>query len=233
MDFPKFIAMLENAGLFFVRSDKLEDSFEGSYAQLNEPLKYEVYRWRENGLSEEQLKMLFGKQRESMRHFRQWVMINSWHMNENESEAMWKLYAQANASICIQSSYDLLRASLRQANNNIFIGLVEYIDYEKEWMSERFFLYRFTYKRKCFEHENELRCLLWYVPRADSGEIDLEIPPPKFGIWEKVNLDVLIKGLYVAPKSPEWFQELVDKVLMRYGLKKRVTKSALEEKPFF
>lgn len=43
MDFPKLISMLEKDALFFVRTDKLFDPYEGTIPEYNERMKRTVY----------------------------------------------------------------------------------------------------------------------------------------------------------------------------------------------
>ena len=44
MDFTKLVSLLEKRALFFCRSDKLGDPFEGSYSQANIKLRPTVYK---------------------------------------------------------------------------------------------------------------------------------------------------------------------------------------------
>lgn len=61
-------------------------------------------------------------------------------MNESESAAMWRLYARTEEAICIQSTYKRLRESLNEApvkeRGQLFLGTVEYIDYEGECLPD-------------------------------------------------------------------------------------------------
>ena len=43
----------------------------------------------------------------------------------------------------------------------------------------------------------------------------------------------LIENLFVAPSCPPWIQELVEKVLQRYGVGAAVVQSALDAKPMY
>lgn len=221
MDFTKFVSMLEDESLFFCRADCFEDSFEGSYSRANEKMRPEAYG------------ELYGKISEPFSKFskwiRQWTLINCWHMNEYESAAMWRLYARSNEAICIQSTFENLRQCL---DENTYIGEVQYIDYNVEFIPEDNTFNPFLHKRKSFEHERELRAITQNVP-SSGDSIDLNATPSNIGILKKVNLNDLIESVYVAPTSPKWFSELVKKVTDRYGLKKQVIQSSLDEMPFY
>jgi hypothetical protein len=56
-------------------------------------------------------------------------LISCWHMNEQESAAMWSLYLRSNEGVCIQSTYRRLRSSLPRC---VRIGEVNYLNYDNE-----------------------------------------------------------------------------------------------------
>jgi hypothetical protein len=197
MDFTKFIYMLEKSALFFSQVDNLGDPYEGELSRGNntkfENLEREIKRIKPN------------------------ILVSCWHINKTESAAMWKLYSKSNEAICIQTTYNKFRRAL---DNDIKIGRVKYIDYDKDWIPESDLYYPFIYKRNSFEHEHELRGLI------DLSKVDLsknkKIEIVKGGAWVKVHMSNLIEGIYVAPDSPVWFKSLVEKVKMRYNLMRKV-----------
>ncbi len=110
MDFTKFVDVLEHAGLFFVRADKFDDPFEGSVPKVNFEARapaFEQARLRlgpRDPLPAGALKELVTSTSRFYQWIRRMVTINSWHMNDQESAAMWKLYAKTNESIAIRST---------------------------------------------------------------------------------------------------------------------------------
>jgi hypothetical protein len=69
------------------------------------------------------------------------------------------------------------------------------------------------HKRKSFEHERELRAILWLISFRNYVPIEGKSPPPPdVGISLPVDLDRLIEAVYVAPTSPEWFYDLAKKI---------------------
>jgi hypothetical protein len=232
MDFIKFVSILENEGLFFCRADFLGDPFEGSYARANEELRPTIYEEeckRLNLKMEQWLKALEGAG-DVLKWHRQWMMINCWHMSEHESAAMWNLYAKTNGSVCIQSTYGLLVDGLPE---NAFVGEVQYIDYNKKWMSEGNYFTPFMHKRKSFEYEHEIRAIINKAPKEPRAMMDKTLMPPNEGIWVKVDLSKLIERIYLSPLSPEWLHNLIKQVIKRYGFQMEVNKSSLSEEPFF
>lgn len=231
MDFTKLIAMFENNGLFFARADMVGDPFEGSYARANEKLRPEMY-----AEDCKRLNIPIEKWLEGLKSFgglnkwhRQWMVINCWHMNEFESAAMWTLYTKTNESICIQTTYNKLVSCLPES---VYIGEVQYIDYNKIWLPEGNLFSPYMHKRKSFDHEHEIRAIRDEAPKCplpmESGKI-----PPEYGVWITIDLHELIENIYIAPSSPNWFTELVEKTSQRYTFHFKVIKSSLAEEPFF
>lgn len=221
MDFTKFVSMLENKGLYFSRSDKLGDPFEGSFSKENGRLRPEVY----SDIPPNSLDIVY-KLCENMRKF---TYINCWHMNDFESAAMWKLYSKTNEAIAIKSGYQQLNECL---DDESFLGIVHYEDYDNTWIPEGNTLYPYVHKRLSFSHEQELRAVIQKTP---NNQMHLDIPPNQLitGVWKTVEIINLVNEIYVAPTSPSWFKILVEKILKRYGIAIKVNQSSLDQDPFF
>lgn len=223
MDFTKFVSMLENGGLYLPRIVDLNDPFEGSFARGNEKLRPLVYRHIRNefGLAAGDL----------MKRLRGWVAASCWHINEQESAGMWKLYTKTNEAVCIQSTFRKLRDAL---GSTVRVGVVRYVDYDKDWIPESNPLAPFLYKRKSFEHEREVRAVM---PLGDLKELQKkpeQSSQPTTGIWQHADLIKLIEKVFVAPDAPVWFFELVKKVTERYEQGSiPVNQSSLSATPFY
>ena len=223
MDFTKFVALLVNQGLFFPVADKFNDQFEGSFSFVNKKMRPLVYKHLKKDYTVEQISLF-------LKELRKWVCINCWHINEIESAGMWSLYSKTSESICIQSTYAKFRSLL---DENIKIGMVQYTDYDKEWITETDLLAPFLYKRKSFEHERELRAILNLSNPLTTSKLKFGGKPPLDGKWIKLDLKNLIEKVYVSPNSTNWFYELVQNVTDVYNLNVPVKRSSLEEEPFF
>lgn len=227
VDFTKFVSLLDKSALFFTRADTLGDPFEGSYSRANIERRPVIYG--EKSKTPQGILTTLSKFLQALPKF---TVINSWHLNEYESAAMWKLYLKSNEGIAIRSTFNRLKSCFKDENHDIHIGRVKYIDYEKDWMPEGNTFYPFLHKRKSFEHELELRAVIQEVPSKD-GKIDLSKPPFDEGVYVSVDLDVLIDRIYLAPTSPRWLFELVNSVTRKYELKKEVLQSTLDEVPVY
>ena len=119
----------------------------------------------------------------------------------------------------------------------MWIGLVKYIDPDKEWGDEWNLFEFFMKKRKSFEYERELRGIT-ALPEVGFetvlSETDkkrkMESPSKKriidplelteYGKYVSVDLDSLIEKIYVAPKSPLYLSNSVIAIAEKYGYKR-------------
>jgi len=230
MDFTKLVSLLDSRRLYFTRADELEDPFEGSWPRINVAARQFVGedippKGREKFL--EQMCRLG----DINKHWPRYIAINCWHMNEYESAAMWRLYLKSDEGIAIQSTYTKLRKSLIDTEK-IFLGRIEYIDYDSEHIDARNILGAFVHKRKSFRHEQEVRALVLKMPTGEGG-VDFTLETIDHGLQIKVDIETLIERIYVAPSAPAWLADLVKAVITRYGYNFEVVHSKLDQNPVF
>lgn len=223
MDFTKFVWMFEQQGIFLSRIDMLDDPFEGSFSQVNQELRPMVRKY---------LRLTGGfSAAEIVEKLREWVGVSCWHVSNHESAGMWKLYARTEEAVCIQTSYERLSSVLPSDTR---IGMVRYVDYQKQWIPESNPLAPFMFKRLSFEHEQELRIL---KPLGDLAALQTspDVPRnPNGGELIPCDLKQLIEAVHVAPNAPTWFEELVKKVVERYwGTAIPVKRSRLADSPLW
>jgi len=231
MDFTRLLSMIDSRCLFFARADKLGDPFEGSWPRINISARRVV----PDGTPEEAHKAFIKSMPNLGGINKQWpkyMAINCWHMNEHESAAMWKLYLQGDEGIAIQSTYNKLRDCFI-GEEKIYLGIVKYIDYERESIDAGNVLSAFVHKRISFEHEKEVRALITkWPPRGEKG-LDFSQETMDNGTAVKVEIETLIERIYVAPSALDWLAELVKAVVTRYGYQFDVVHSKLNEQPLF
>ncbi len=150
-------------------------------------------------------------------------------MNNFESAAMWRLYLKSNEGIAIQSSYARLRDSFKVTDTRVFIGTLNYIDYENDFIHFSNSILPYGYKRKSFEHEHELRCLIWLVDQKSSQYAALK----SGGVKIKIDVINLIENIYLSPNSPEWLTTLLQDIFNKYDLSIPIINSGLNAKPLF
>ncbi|GAL63269.1 hypothetical protein [Algibacter lectus] len=224
LDFSKFIDILMNQKLFFCRADLFSDEFEGS-TPIN------VINERDTKFK----KVINEYNPEIIRNFlmeeKNNFAINCWHMNDSESKAMWELYLKSNEGIAIQSTYEKLTKCLEKSELIFNIGTVEYIDYTKNKPSNwNDGLSPYVHKRKNYEHEKELRALLW-KPYNEISNLNIDLSDG--GITIPINVEYLIENIYISPNSPKWFVELIIKTLKKLDYNLPIMNSISNDKPTF
>ena len=239
MDFTKFVSMMDLNSLYFSRSDLLGDTFEGSFPRPNVLLRPIIYKDIIDKYADNKLhvtfpgvnKILSFIESQSYMHewLRKWTYVSCWHINEHESAALWKLYSSSHEAIAIQSRYNLLRNYLP---SNVFIGEVKYIDYNNAVIPENNTMWPFIHKRTSFAHERELRALIQELP-VENNSIPVGKINDAKGVNISVNLSSLIENVYVSPSSPDWFVNVVNSVMRKYGLEKELKTSTLDVDPLF
>ena len=230
IDFAKFISLLDTRKLFFTRADKFNDSFEGSYPNANKNARENAYK----GLAKDTKKAILEdlpKIRESMRKC---FLINCWHINENESAAMWEIYTNKSKGIAIQSSFSSLKKSFSRISETVSIGEINYIDYNSTIISEMNALFPYLHKRKYYIHEKELRAIMLiktHVPEEDGFTLDIKKEVCDIGMYFDVDINMLIENIYISPTAQPWFVELVENIIKKYGYDFNVINSELNKKP--
>ena len=229
MDFTKFVSLLEKQALFFARTDKLDDPFEGYWPNRN---RLAARRSRDES-SDPHRDLLLQTWLDVLQKWRRFTLINCWHERRHESAAMWKLYAKDDNGIAIKTDFDSFARSFT-ASENIFIGKVSYVDYKTAFFADKNSLEPFLCKRKSFEHEHEVRAIIQIWPLKKDGEkelVDFSQDICDVGNYYKVDLSILIHEVVIAPYAQDWLIELVQSVAARYNLESPVIRSALADDP--
>ncbi|MGX9992133.1 hypothetical protein ACS4RR_023720 [Rhizobium sp. Z1P35] len=225
MDLAKFISLLENKTLFFTRADKFEDPFEGSWPVTNVIARNMIVppELPPEGIAG--WKTLVSQQSDLTRKFRTWCAVNCWHMNEYRSAAMWKLYVQAGDGIAVQSTYARLRDSI-SSEEEVYIGKVNYIDYQRHVIDANNLLSPLVHKRTSFSHECELRAVVVHWPTREQSPIE-------HGVAVPVDVKRLVQKVFVSPSASHWFSDLLQPLIAKYGFDFEVTHSSMNSQVMF
>lgn len=222
-DFPKFIHMLEYQDVFLCRSDLFEDQLEGNWTK-KEWIEREKYLDK------------IGNCQGAMKYWEQLktrCFISCWHANKGESIAMWKIYGGGTHAVAVvASARELFNqvCSLELADvSEIYLQKVIYRNYEKSRLKE--LPDPFLRKRKPFGYEQEVRLIV----KTDQHEkFSLEenkiVDFRNNGIYAKIDLSKLVEEVVVAFDAPDWFYDLVAKIVSdKFGKSVRVRWSSLKE----
>lgn len=147
------------------------------------------------------------------------ITVNCWHSNSHESEAMWKLYNENDKGIAIKTSPKSLTAAFAKNSDDkaISIGKVKYIDYfDKNLTKDDCKVDGHIsplLKRASYSHEHEVR--LFISPKIDAGRVTDAYNPVRV----RVDLDLLIEGIYISPYASNLFSSSVKAICKKYGIK--------------
>lgn len=222
MDLPKFIWLLKSSRLYMSRLDRLGDPYEGSLT--SKTIEGIDLFLRQRGAKENWSGMSkFYRQNQATTY------VSCWHMNEQESEAMWRLYCGDAHGVAIRTTYDHLVGAI-ETEHEIYVGCVKYIDYEREWFPDANAFHPVMNKRLAFEHEREVR-LVTSPSRFRASPPD---PTPE-GLFVSWDSDVRVERLFVDPYAPAYFFHAVESVVdaLAPNLKARLVWSQMKAAPVF
>jgi len=217
MSYIKFFSMLETNSLYFPKISILPDKYEGFISTKTlKYLKKSVKKLKDENRRHEQYERLLLL----LKTARDFLTVCSWHLNYNESTAMWNIYLIKGEGIAIKSSYHRLVNSLRNTEEDVYIGMVDYIDYDVDKIPFGNTLAPALYKRNIFEFENELRALVFLKKNIRDN-----------GIYIKVNLNTLVESIVLAPNTENWVKDIIHDVLKRFGLEFAINESVVISEP--
>ena len=213
MDFTKFVSLLDLGALFFCPAAQLGDPFEGRLSQAN----YDTFSSRYPAEVADSIR----NHAPEMDRIRGKQLVNCWHRSDYESDGMWKIYAAHNAGVAIETDFASLAASFK-GDEPVYIGQVNYVDYNSVIIPERNLFSALLYKRTHFEHEREVRAVIATEDLSDR---------PSGGRYIPVDLSVLIHQVVISPLEPSWFSHLVASLVSRLGVRLQITQSSMALPP--
>lgn len=248
MDLAKLLALLSKRSLYFPALDKLGDRFEGRWSERTlELIRERDELWvRDKGDHVVVEDKRNGQRLEFPRHEPGWTLdetinhwnrtirdgasrgstfVNCWYEEAEESEAMWKLFANQQYGVAVRTTGARLLGSFTARLPDYF-GRVSYIAYDSHLMpvSE---LPPVFFKRRAFMHEREVRAVV--APEHRVGKTEDENRAP--GVGYPIDPERLIEAVVVSPYSPGWLPDIVQSVLEKYEIDAAVEKSVLERRP--
>ncbi|MBN8291024.1 hypothetical protein JI664_03510 [Rhodobacter sp. NTK016B] len=237
MDLPRYLDIAARGRLFFSRQDKFRDTFEGEIPRLS---RYGIaMQFRES--EAKQLKenpnirpnpgarALEGHFLDYLRNVRRENYISCWHMNSAESAAMWDLFGRDGSAIAFKTSYQRFRDCLP---DYAYLGMVNYIDFDKQFFDLKNVFNPAMHKRKSFEHEKEIRAVINKFPNEfygfDSDEaFSAAHELTDFGLTIPFDVNACVEEILIGPDAPPWFERMIKETNAKLSIETPVRKSAL------
>lgn len=250
MDLAKFIDLLKSQGIYMSSLPTMEDEWEGAVAASGDTSAAEANLLNIFGGTAEDAKGFITRGEQNSAARRACVFINCWHRSQVESAAMWKLYEPSGRGIAVQTTIGDLKASISDEKDCSLVE-VKYVDFDSD-LIDAFNLERtYSYKRQSFQHEQELRLQHFdLMPQRPMTEAELAMNPPLAergpgvdyenvidykilpkGKHLRVDLDVLVNRVVIAPEAPSWFIDIVKDLVEKYGQAFPVQASAMLKRP--
>lgn len=216
LDFAKFVWLLDQRRLTMPHCKLMEDPFEGST-----PLAQIEQMEAKGGRDVERLRRLAAE-------FRKGYFVSAWHMNDVESEAMWKLFSASTNAVALRSTFRRLREALPPF---VGVGRVRYIDYGSETLPDLDLFQWIMHKRKSFAHEREVRAVASLHAPDDCGGREIRDQCDEAGYYPAIDIPALVESVHVHPLAERWFVDLVRRVVAKYGFDLPIHRSDLAAKP--
>jgi len=244
MDIEKYESLLRERALFFCRADKFSDPFEGSLPKREadyriEEAKYHFQRNRKPFDKELAMKNIEATGDLHVK-YKRGTVVNCWHINNNESDAMWRLYLKDNEGVAIQSSKERIYNSIKNVKEKIGFSKVRYLDYEKDVFHhpENYphtnynLLAPLFHKRIEFTHENEFR-LYEQIGDGINNQDYWDKQPNHKGKLIGVDIVSLVERIVLPPTVDERTETLIKEITGQYGFKFEFYKSKLQTTPHY
>ncbi len=242
IDLERFKSLLETKSLFFCRADKFSDPFEGSIPKLEADYRINVQQMlaeKSDRVFDENvaLRNIDGLSKQHQLQKKS-TIINCWHINQNESDAMWRLYLKDNEGVAIQSNSKRMHATIANASASIGLSKVRYINYDTDIWAHAID-YPHTYyntitplihKRIEFMHEHELRLLI-IVDEANETETYWDAQPNHKGKLVPIDLEILIEKIYLPPTVDKKTADIIQNISKDSGYNFIFTNSNLSSNP--
>ncbi|QWF71925.1 hypothetical protein KEF85_05565 [Methylomonas paludis] len=227
MDINKFEWMLENGRLFIPNADRLGDPLEGRTPQG-------YIDWCNRNIEKattDESKAIHAYNRDVIfkfaQAFRPRYYVTCWHMNEHESDEMWKCYTNSNEAVAIKTTYKQLVDILPDYT---YTGIVRYIDYSTEKFPFGNLFEHITHKDRCFSYEQEVRGVVSPMPEAPENSppaadfmhfiehhFELSSDSGFYVFAPPIDCSLLVNAVVLHPDCNEAFQDRINKLCSKHS----------------
>jgi hypothetical protein len=244
VDLEKFKSLLAIKALFFCRASKFSDPFEGSITKKEiefrkgEPKR--IAKFYKIPYDEEKGKKSISDLSSYHENLKDRYLINCWHINKGESDAMWRLYLKDNEGVAIQTTPKKLFKSLLGSEDKIYASKVRYLDYENDIWYHKIdypctnynFFVPLVHKRHEFIHESEFRLLI-EVQEAATDKNYWDKQPNRKGHFISVDVMEMVEKIILPPTIDPKTKEEILQIISNYGYSFTCEDSKLRNEPMY
>lgn len=163
--------------------------------------------------------MKFNQQRkEDYKNIMSCLMVNCWHKNKHESEAMWGLYSRSG--VAIRTTVGSIKAALQnnRQDHTIHIGSIKYLDFADESLKPSDCITSDGHimgmlKRVAFIHENEVR--MFITRKAHPSKL-ASLRPEATSV--EIEVARLIEEVVISPVASPVMRDSITAIAKRYGI---------------
>jgi hypothetical protein len=151
------------------------------------------------------------------------IMVNCWHVSEDESEAMWRLYSENGKVVAIETTLAAFSQSIEVKNSShvVYVYPVKYLDFFDPTLEPRDCVVEGhlapLLKRRSYQHEREVRAFIAKMAPDPRTGADIGFWKPE-SVRVPIDLQTLVKAVYVSPYAGAPFPSSVLKMCETFGL---------------
>lgn len=233
MSLPKFLDLITTQEMYFANNKQLTecDPYEGRLPIFTDLIlawikQINFYKQAHPDLPDYIMNIdskKIEKIHKTLEEIKEYTFINCWHINDDENYLMWQSYAQEKGGVAIVTDiYSLIEAFETDIeieavpviyDTNEIIKVIQPIF--EDLFNKKYNVYNFyknfiricsLYKKEFFKNENELRLIF---QKSVNNRV-------------KVNLNKLIKHIYISPNSTECEKKIITDTINKLKLKGEV-----------
>jgi len=188
LKYERLLELINEGNLYFPHITRMSDKWEGLLTKKTEEKLFwaEYAKYNNAEVAKESTKE-YEKHKDAF-------YINCWHMNNQESYLMWKVYGDRGCAI--QTTYERIVTSFHNAPAEINGGVVNYIDYEREQFPLGNTFWSVSHKDIPYKDEREFRLFYWKLSLPNQN-----LPVEETGVKIAVDADILIENIYINPAT--------------------------------
>ncbi len=241
MSLDKFIDLIKTQSIYFATNTQLitGDPYEGALFFFTNVLfcldsDYQNKKVEYNNLAKPLVQWLEDTKTlnisSKISNIRNNTFINCWHINEDENYLMWQSYAHKKGDIAIVSDIESLieaietdidieaiKVNYSSKDFNKEMSSITNINYGRDNDLKNLIKISSKYKKEPFKNENELRLIF----QLDNNN--------NFNQKIKVNLDKLIKYIYVSPSSSNTEKQTIINLLKPLIQQNKINSNIINE----